>query len=67
MVIGEGMNSSANHLLDPKCPSGMALLGALKVCLLGTTYAIEDVLVSECAHGVVDRGPDSQTGKHVIW
>jgi hypothetical protein len=51
MVIGEGMNSSANHLLDPKCPSGKALLGALEVCLLGTTYAIGDVLVSDLCLG----------------
>ena len=51
IVIGEGMNASANHLLDPKCPSGKALHGALEVCLLGSTYSIGDVLVSDLCLG----------------
>ena len=51
MVIGEGMNKAANDILDPACPSGKALRGALGVCLAGSTYPIADVLVSDLCLG----------------
>ena len=51
MVIGEGMNKAANDIMDPACPSGKVLLSALRVCLAGSTYPIEDVLVSDLCLG----------------
>ena len=51
MVIGEGMNKAANDIMDPACPSGKVLLSALRVCLDGSTYPIEDVLVSDLCLG----------------
>ena len=51
MVIGEGMNKAANDIMDPACPSGKVLLSALRVCLAGSTYPIEDILVSDLCLG----------------
>jgi len=51
MVIGEGMNKAANDIMDPACPSGKVLLSALRVCLAGSTYPLEDVLVSDLCLG----------------
>ena len=51
LVIGKGMNKAANDILVPACTSGKALRGALGVCLAGSTYPIQDVLVLDLCLG----------------